>query len=289
MSLFKRTSTHLWQPSWKHDAGATLWSVKFSDDGRILGEVRDLEARQASFFCCDEHDGRLLWSGLRAEPAWWVGIEDIDAGRFYLHGFRKPDMPQHLGIYTYGLDSGTPLWRNEQYAFLFAFDGEVYATQDRFDGRHVLRLSSDDGSVVEELGTDNERVQSMRLELNTRDSFAGYRYPVHFDQSHPDYDTLQRQVHSVVDPAAVRGQLDVLSEGDLLLLAWHEASEHNGALLRQVFCAMDLRDNSTLFRDTIVESARAPAMDSFFLKDTTLYYVKNYRILTAHDINGVPA
>ncbi|MBR9976910.1 MAG: DUF4905 domain-containing protein [Bacteroidetes bacterium] len=289
MPLFKRTSPHPWQPLWRHDAGAMLWSVKFSGDGRILGEVRDLEARQANYFCCDEHDGHLWWSGLHAEHAWWVGIEDIDAGRFYLHGFRKPDMPQHLGIYAYNLDSAAPLWRNEQYAFLFAFDGEVYASQDRFDGRHVVHLSPEDGSVVEELGTDNERVHAMRMELNTRDPFAGYRYPEHFDQAHSAYAMLREQVHSVVDPASVRGQLDVLCENDLLLLSWHETTKEEGTLLQQVFHAMNLRDDRTLFRDTIVESARAPAIDSFFIKDTTLYYVKNYRILTAHDINGVPA
>jgi hypothetical protein len=288
MPLFKRTASHPWQPSWRHEADDMLWCVKFSGDGRILGEVRDLEKRQATFFCCDEADGRLRWSGLHAEHAWWVGIEDIDAGRFYLHGFRKPDMPQHLGIHAYDLDSGAPLWSNPEYAFLFAFDGEVYATQDRFDGRHVLRLSSEDGGVAEELGTDNERVHSMRMELNARDPFAGYRYPEHFDQAHPAYETLSERVHAVVDPSSVHGQLDVFREKDLLLLAWHEVAGKDGSLLRQEFHAMDLRGETTLFRDTIVEAARAPAMDSFFLKDCMLYYVKNYRILTAHDITGVP-
>ena len=74
-------------------------------------------------------------------------------------------MPQHLGIHAYDLATGAPLWSNSELAFLFAFEGSVYASQERFDGLHVLRLSRDDGSVVEELGQQNERVATMRAVL----------------------------------------------------------------------------------------------------------------------------
>lgn len=289
MKLFRRAPSPSWQPAWRLDAGATLWRLKFSGTGRILGEARDLEAKTASFFCCDERDGRMLWSGLRLEEPWWIGIEDIDAGRFYLHGFRKPDMPQHLGIFAHDLESGAPLWRNEELAFLFALDGGVYAAQQRFDGPYVLRLAGEDGSVTEELGQQNERVNSMRALINEQDSFAGYRYPEAFGEQHPDFEELRDRVHALAVPARVQGNLDVYREGGLLLLSWHEEAAGPARGLRQEFAAVDFTSGATLFRDTIVDGAQAPGVDSFFLKDNQLFYIKNYRTLTAHDLSRIPA
>ena len=289
MKLFRRSTSSPWQPAWRLDAGATLWRLKFSNTGRILGEARDLEAKTSSFFCCDEADGQLRWKDLRLEEPWWVGLEDIDAGRFYLHGFRKPDMPQHLGIFAYDLDTGAPLWQNRELAYLFAFDGNVYASQQRFDGAHVLRLSSEDGSVAEELGIQNESVNAIRSILNGEDVFAGYRYPAQFDETHPAFDEFHSRVHAVIDPAAVTGNLDVLQEKNLLLISWHERLPGKPQILKQEFAAVDAESGASLFHDTIVEEATATGVDSFFAKDDQLFYIKNFSILTAHDLTSVTA
>lgn len=287
MKLFRRSPSQVWPPAWRLDAGATLWRVLFSNDGRILGEARDLKAKKAWFFCAREEDGRLLWNDLRLEEPWWIGIEDVADGRFYLHGFRKPDMPQHLGIQAFDLATGRLLWRNDDLAFLFAFDGSVYAAQERFNGMHVMRLSQDDGSVVEELGQQNERVNTMRAMLNAH-AFEGYRYPRNFDETHPSYDEVRERVFNEVTQDAVTGNLDVWHEEGILAMAWHEAVPEKRGSVRQRFAAVDARSGEPLFRDTIVDAAQGPGVDSFFVKDSRLYYVKNYRILTAHDISVIP-
>jgi hypothetical protein len=282
MKLFRRPPSYPWQPSWRLDPGAVLWRLKFSNTGRILGEARDPESKTSWFFCC------LLWNDLHLEEPWWIGLEDIADGRFYLHGFRKPDMPQHLGIFAYDLDTGTSLWNNSDLAYLFAFDGSVFASEQRFDGSHVLRLSSADGTVAEELGIQNSSVNTMRAILNEQDIFVGYRYPEHFDETHPSYHELRERIHAVVDPAAVTGNLDVLQEEDLLLISWHERLPDLQSSLKQEFAAVDSNSGAILFRDTIVEKASAPGVDSFFVKDSLLYYIKNYRTLTAHDLARLP-
>ncbi len=198
-------------------------------------------------------------------------------------------MPQHLGVFAYDLDSGTPLWQNRELAYLFAFDGNVYASQQRFDGAHVLRLSGEDGSVAEELGIQNESVNAMRSILNGEDAFAGYRYPEQFDESHPAFEEFRSRVHEVIDPASVTGNLDVLQENNLLLLSWHEAIPGKQRILKQEFAAVDAVSGTSLFRDTIVDEATATGVDSFFAKDDQLFYIKNYSILTAHDLTSVTA
>ncbi len=290
MRLFKKSS-HAWPPAWTYDAGAYIWRFVFSGDGRILGEARDPEQKQTSFFCLRESDGSVLWEGLRSDEPWWVGFEAVEAGRFYLHGFRKPDMPQHLGIRAHDLATGTPLWRNDELTFVLARGEHVYASREGFSGLAFFRLSAEDGQISEELGQDIEQINVLRQLLNEEEDFTGYRYPDAFGEGHPAYASAAEPLHSVVDAAHVVGNLDVLVENALLFAAWHEVkgARDGRPLLRQQFRTMALPAGRTLYAGVILDEADAPGMDSFFLKDDQLLYIQNRQILTAHDLTGVTA
>jgi len=314
MKLFRRTSQP-WPPAWTHDAGAVIWRFLFDGEGRIIGEVRDPERKQAWFFCLREHDGAVIWNDLRLGEPWWVGIEGVDEGRLYLHGYRKPDMPQHLGITAVDIPSGEQLWHNDDYAFVLSLNGEVYAARETFGGMQFYRLSAEDGSIAEELGQDMDRINALRREINEEDVFRGYRYPEPLGDEQPHEEDVNAALRDMVDTDAVRGDVDVLFEPPLLMAAWHEpvpgrkrpdrrtpaaAAELGTAgeagmkaqsppVLQQRFEARDIASGRTLYSDVILEEAEAPGMDSFFVKDDQLMYIKNRSILTAHDLNGVPA
>ena len=288
MRLFKKNAP-AWPPAWTYDAGAYIWRFVFSGSGHILGEARDPVRKTTTFFCLGERDGAVLWEGMRSDEDWWVGFEAIENTRFYLHGFRKPDMPQHLGIRAHDLATGEALWRNDELAFVLARGDDVIGARERFSGMEFVRLSAEDGSVTEEMGQDLETVNALRGILNEEEDFRGYRYPEPFSQEHPAFDSAAAHVQSLVDPAQVIGNLDVLVEGSLLLAAWHEAKEHGEQrpVLRQRFAALSFPRAATLYETVLLEEADAPGMDSFFLKDTQLLYIQNRQVLTAHDLNGV--
>ncbi|MCB2205705.1 DUF4905 domain-containing protein [bacterium] len=296
MRLFS-TSRQRWKPAWTYDAGAHVWRFVFTGDGRLLGEARDTDARTTTFFCLREADGSVVFEKLRSDEEWWVGFEAVEGSRFYLHGFRKPDMPQHLGIRAHDLDTGALLWRNDDLAFVLARGDAVYATREGFGGLEFFRLSPEDGSVIEDMGQDTESINVLRALLNEEEDFRGYRYPEPMTAAHPGSEDARKTLQKLVDPSRVIGTLDALVEDNLLLAAWHEAkapskgAADNGsdAALRQQFRAVSLDGKQTLFEDIILDHADAPGMDSFFLKDSQLMYIKNRRILTAHDLNGVPS
>jgi hypothetical protein len=288
MRLFKK-STPAWPPAWTYDAGAYIWRFVFSGSGHILGEARDPEEKTTSFFCLREHDGAVLWEGMRSDENWWVGFEAIAGPRFFLHGFRKPDMPQHLGIRAHDLASGEALWRNDELAFVLARGDDVFGAREGFSGMEFFRLSAADGSVTEEMGQDLETINTLRGLLNEEEDFRGYRYPEPFSREHPAFEAAAAPVQSLVDPAQVIGSLDVLVEAPLLLAAWHEVKENSGArpVLRQRFAALSLPRGNSLHETVLLAETAAPGMDSFFLKDTQLLYIQNRHVLTAHDLNGV--
>lgn len=284
MKLFAKKKEYTWHPKWTYETDGIFWRLKISDNGRILCEARNPEQKTAWFNAIDELTGKVLWEGVSLEEPWWVGVEDLAEGRVYLHTFRKPDMPQHLGIYCYDMETGEPLWENKDLTFLLADGLQVYATAQGFEAKKYFLLNPETGEVDKEFGIDIEFVNLLRERQNEEFYFRNYSYPAHFDVNHPVFETHGNQVRSHIDPGIVHGNLDVLSTHGLLLLSWHEATaKHTPAApqFNQQFLAVEIASDSVIYADTINAGVDADAIDSFFVKDNQLLYIKERSILTS--------
>ncbi len=258
--------------------------MKPDNAGRILGEARDVVARTASFFCLRESDGTPLWENRRFEEPWWIGIEDASGDTVFFHGFGKPDMPQHLGIIACDIDTGELRWQEPALTFLFCLDGFVYASEQRFDAMVFHKLDATTGERIENLGSEPASINALRATLNDDDEFAGYSYPEPYTPAHPQWERAAALTDGILDAARVAGNLDILERDGIAFIAWHQASEAGG--LTQHFVVRST-EGRILFRDTILDHADAPGMDSFFIKDDLLFYVRNRGVLTAHSAAGI--
>ncbi len=282
MKLFKRRGRKKngtsWQPAWTYDTGAMVWRMKISQSGEILLEIRDTEKKEAWFSCLDETSGAELWSGLRLDEPWWIGVEDMEQGRLFLHGFRKPDMPRHLGIHCYDLRSGELLWKNDNLTFLFALRDEVYASHEGFEEMTFYALDANSGEIAKSLGADTDALNALRSTLNEEDLFLDYLYPEPFDSSHPDFAALRDRVYAVVPENGFTGNLDVLGLNSMLMISWHGPAA-NGTGYDQHFKALDNTD-AVLRSDIINSSVQQSGIDSFFVKSGRVMYIKDKQILT---------
>jgi hypothetical protein len=281
--LFSRSSTQHWPPAWTYQTDGILWLFRINAHGRIVGETRHPTRKEASYFCLDEKTGRVLWDGVLLDERWWIGLEDLDDSRVYLHRYRKPDMPQHLGIIAVDLETGTVAWENADVAFLFEDHGLVYAARQGFEALRFFALDAADGSVRRDFGTDGQAVQSLRQSLNEEDRFVGYSYPVPFTDGHPDFAAHQSIVHGWCPPSRVNGTLDVLRAGPLLIASWHEPDGTD--TFTQRFQAYDIDRRRVVYADAINAGVAHPSLDSFFVKDGQVLYVKNQNTLTAHSLS----
>lgn len=289
MKLFSRNSRKTeqtsWDPAWTYDTGAMVWRMKISRSGEILLEIRDPEKKEAWFSCLDETSGTELWTGLRLDEPWWIGVEDMEQGRLFLHGFRKPDMPRHLGIHTYDLRTGTLMWRNDNLTFLFALDDEVYTSHEGFEEMTFYVLDADSGEIKKNLGSDTEAVNVLRSTLNEEDLFLDYDYPEPFDASHPDFAALRDRVYAVVPEDGFTGNLDVLELASTLLISWHGPAA-NGTGYDQHFRAL-APDGTTVRSDIINSGVQQPGIDSFFVKSGRVMYIRNQQTLTVLEPVGI--
>ncbi len=291
-NLISRAFGQKWQPVWRHDARRHIWLMKFSGTGAIVLELRDIERKQASFACLDEETGAVRWKDLSLEEPWWVGIDDIDGDMLFLHGYRKPDMPQHLGITAVDLATGRTRWHEPQRTFQFVFGDRVYASQQGFESLHHVALDRATGALVEDLGSDATALHGLRMLLNAEDRFAGYAYPTEFTDQHPDFERFRMIVAEAVPAATVRGPIDVLVRDPYLMISWHAqtGSDAQGRPTHdQHFVAFDTTTGGRVFADRINTGVPIPTIDSFFIKDDRVYYIASGRVLTAHSLTAACA
>jgi len=286
VTLFSVSKPYRLSPTWTFDCEGILWRLLPDNDGRILGEARDAETWRAWYFCLRENDGHVLWNKLALHQDWWVGIEDVEAGIAYFHGYQKPDMPRHVGIMAHDAESGEFLWRNDEMTYLFASGVHVYATILSFEGPKFSKLSAKDGSIVEDPTLDSTRIKALRASLNAENRFQGYVYPEALTQR----DALQHRyatlLNTALDGCEVVGSLDVLEYDDLLLISWHKKAG-SVETLQQHFAIARISSGHLLFHDVILDRTASPGVDSFFIKHSLLLYIRNRGILTAHDLSGV--
>jgi hypothetical protein len=280
-TLFRQHPSKKRRPLWQYDAQSLLWRIKPDNAGHILGEARDPVERTTSFFCLREDNGLPLWSGKKLDDDWWVGIEDAADGLVFFHGYGKADMPMHLGIVACNILTGEEQWREPGLSFLLYYRHAVYAAAQRFDALVFNKLDAASGERLDDYGDDASEIHRIRATVNDEAFAEGYAWPEPFSESHAQRPEWIQRCGGLINADRLRGNLDVLDRGKVFFLAWHESTQHGD--LAQYFAACD-ENGDAFFHDTILDHATAPGMDSFFVKDTVLFYVRNRAILTAHEL-----
>jgi hypothetical protein len=273
-------------PAWSYAAHGTIWRILFSDSGEILGESRDPEKKQATFFCLDEHTGTVRWQDVRLREPWWVGIDAIHRRRVLFHEFANPSMPEHRGVIALDVETGKELWRNDELTFWFAFQDYVYAYQSRYEQRIGYQLSLADGTIVREFRESLEEVDQIRRraqdEQRSEDE-KHFVFPEPYEAERVEADValwLKRTVKGL----PVRGGFEYVWYRPYFLVNFFveaRSSVPESPILENHFRVYDQRKKREVFRELLASDVRMPTPDSFFVKSGTAYYIKDQTNLTA--------
>lgn len=286
MKIFSLFDQSKLSPAWSYAAHGSIWRILFSDSGEILGESRDPEKKQATFFCLDEQTGDVRWQDVRLSEPWWVGIDAVHRNRVLLHEFANPSMPEHRGIIALDLVTGKELWRNDELTFWFVFQEFVYAYKPQFEQRVGYKLSLDKGTVIEEYRESLDEVNQLRrrsLEEQKSQQEHDYRFPKLFEEESLGTDVTQ-WLKRTVRGRLVHGSIEYIQHQPYFLANFFAAgrtSTPESPILENHFLVYDTTKNKEVFRELLASDAKAPTPDSFFVKSGTAYFIKNQNILTA--------
>lgn len=262
--------------------GRQLWRILISDTGKLIVEDRDVEKKLAFFSCLDSESGRKIFRNFQLEEKFWVGIETIYKDIIYFHKYAKPDMPQHKEIIAWDISSQKILWHNDEYAFLFAHNDKVYGFKPKFEGRSYVSFDYLTGEELEDLGTDSERINSIRYSINEDEKYRAYRFPEQFrNETAKDIETKEI-INEFVDVAAVKGNVEYVRFGDVLIFNYY--SRNQDGRLTNKFTAADVKSKKSLLGLELNSNANAFVPDSFFMKDNLLFLLKEKRELMVYSV-----
>jgi hypothetical protein len=283
LSLFKDRKI---KPAWQYETDGQLWRMFFSDTGRIVGEDRDEEKKEVTFFSLDEVSGKVLWNRASLSEHWWIGIETLYDGIVYLHEYVKPDLPQHKKIIALDIESGTILWRNDELLPLFVAHDKFYAAKETFEKRIYYELSTRTGEIEREFSESNENLDPSWREKGI--SNQDIVFPEVMKSSGADSNRLWETVGAHCDVKKVVGNIEYIQREDVLFFNYYERVSNLSAdppILTNVLKVVDTKRNRVVYSEPLNERVLAPAPDSFFLKGMQLFYVKNKNLLMAIRLN----
>jgi hypothetical protein len=282
MRLFSLLKNEKIKPAWQFRSVGQLWRILFSESGRIVGEDRDEDKKEVTFFCLDEVSGEVLWSGVELEERWWIGIEAFYDGIVYLHEYIKPDLPQHKKIIALDLKSGKLLWRNDELEPLFVAGAKFYAARSSFEKRVLYELNPATGEIERELSEEDEDLNPAQRQLGI--GHQDFVFPEVFEAGVERESELKGIFQLHCDFRKLVGSVEYVYRSGLLFFNYHERTDSSSTdqpVLKNLFKVVNMNKNRVLHSEVLNESAFAPTPDSFFLKGAQLFYIKDKKLLVA--------
>ncbi len=270
-------------PRWTFTTQGILWRLLFSDTNFIVGEDRDTEKKSVTFFCLNAQNGDALWKDISYDEAWWIGIEAVVHDRLYLHGFRKPDMPEHSKIIAVDLGTGKVLWRNDYYSFLFATPDTVIVFRDLFEQRMFYELNAATGELIAEMKDRPADAYEVKEGNHGRTDFL---FP-HVLSGDDENVSLRKLIEKSTHEEEIRSDIEYARSNGKAIVNFHvvvkSASEAAREILQNRLYVLDERTGKELYAEVVNAETPAAVPDSFFIDRSIVYFIKERKTLVALD------
>ncbi len=285
MRLFSLFQSNALSPAWSYTSPTTIWRLMLSGDGKIIGESRNADAKRLSYFCVDDRTGKTLWEGKNFGEDWWMGMEAVHGGVLLLHGFAKPDMPQHQRMTAVDVETGEILWSNAELTYWFGFHERVYAYRDLFEKRIGVSLNLRTGEVEERFDESFDELHALRALARSEEKQDAYRFPEPIAEEWLA-GSGSYLLQLATQGETLAGEVDFLEEKGITILGFHlrAGDETDGVRYRNVLRVIDTARRKLLYSETLVKDARALIPDSFFVRPPFVYFLKEHKTLIALNV-----
>ncbi len=252
----------------RHSKNRTAWRVLLNNESLLLIEERDLANREVFFQCYQLASGKKMFSDLQPVNKFWAGVELFDGDIVYFHGYRKPDMPWHQGIYAYSVSKGKFIWSHPDYVFSFGEQNNLVCQKQEFESLKFYSVDKLTGELLGEIEAA-ESVNQRRYIAQAHADYSRYEFPNAYTANVlPESDmllsTLLKQGQTIVETLSYNGTFFYI----------FQETESTG-LHNQWLRGVDISTGNIIFNETINENQNTFLFDSFFVFSGYLITIKN--------------
>ncbi len=249
-----------------------IWRILPSDTGRLIIEERDTEKKEAYFSCVDIESGKTILNSWQPDEKYWLGIENVCGDLILFHGYQKPDMPGHLGITVFDVNSKKIVWKNDEYIYLFNSPEKIYAYKEMFDGRRFVVLDLQSGEPLEDLGEDADSVNVIMRGVPSQYDSGIYKFPEPLSVDFREETATANILKEFKNNSPVAGSLEFLTADGVLMFNGH--SINGDGSLDNIFRAIEIVSKKVIFEEKLNRNIKAIVPDSFFLRGRYLFLLK---------------
>lgn len=260
----------------------TIWRLLPSGDNLLI-EERDDKSKQVYFSVIKIATGGKILSELQFDEKFWVGVEAFENNRIIFHRFIKPDMPGHIGIIVYSLESGAILWNREDLVFLFLSGELVFAYRQKFESREFFSLDASTGNIINEYGEDAKEINSFREKLLSEqyEKFKGYFFPEIYVSGSISV-RAEELINDRKKNEIISGSIEYTEKDGLLFLSYHTIED--GGKFKNNFNVIDINSGKIILEVLLNRGITSYIPDSFFVKDGLLFLIKDKSELDVYSL-----
>jgi hypothetical protein len=273
MKFFSLFSSDRLTPLWQFTTDAVLWRIMFSHHGMIIGEDRNTENKSVTFFCLNSSNGRVHWKQRSFDEPWWIGLSGVTGDRIYLHGFKKPDMPEQKNIISVDIPTGTVLWKNSDCAFVGLKPPHVFGYRDLFERRLYYRLDDRTGELLEELN-----------ELPADVPENGEYEKTDFTFSRQASAALDADIWPIISTEDGFVSADIITAPKYHVVNIYQKNPGTDRDMKNSLFIIDSATQKKVYSDVLNGSTPYAVPDSFFMDGLRIYYIKERKTFVALDL-----
>lgn len=251
--------------NFSHLFNGVIWNTVLNgDSGVLLVEVRDVDSQQVSFSALDCKDGSLIWTNKVFDEPWWTTLSallgDVAVFTIYL----QTDNPDKKGIFAYHIRDQKVLWWHNDFSLVSTQQDHVIGVSMKY-GLRNLALDVDTG-MERPAPTDSNPVSDMVVR------------PLQYTDDHAYFSTVKTFLASNFNLTPVIA-LEYLEYGSLIVISLYvqPAELVNYLLVLSV-------DGELLLKEKLDEHLKGIGLDTFFIFEGCVFFVKNKRELFSYKI-----
>ncbi len=201
-----------------------------------------------------------------------------------LHGYVRPDIPEHRGIRVIDIESGKILWRTDNLSLWFIDQEKLYAHKYVFEKHIACEFDIKTGALLNEFSDNLDLLQELRQNVLQKESERQQDvvFPELFIEKETDSD-IKTVIQQITEGKALEDWIEYLSRSDILIVSqYRQAQNKSGSsLLNNILSVYDLKSEKILYNEIIAKDVKVPSPDSFFIKNDLLLFIKHQTMLTA--------
>lgn len=246
-----------------------IWRILPTDTGKLIIEERDTDKKEAFFSCVNIETGKTVMDARQFEEKYWLGIENVCCDLIIFHGYRKPDMPGHMGITVFDVNTEETVWKNNEFIYLFNTPGKIYAYKEMFDGRKFSVLNIRTGELLEDLGEDAELVNGIMRGVPSQYDSEIYKFPEPLNSAYIENSEALNILQGFREESPVAGSIEVLVIDGVLMFNAHRINKDGS--LDNIFRAIEIVSKKVIFEEKLNRGIKAIVPDSFFIRGEHLF------------------